>query len=789
MGGKRDGKRRGSGLKDVTVTRRGAGAAEETKDTADRLGEAVEAQAAAVSERPDPATREGLEPSGSRIQEQVRTLDDAGRFRCGWEALRDRARRESVPELHCDGWAETARLGERLDGAEGLEGSVSRAVAEWKETRDRQEALAGEVRDLCVRARGWLARRRLEVSPGPHDPADPARRAVREDGTRIRSEAEAMLADGSLHGPHLDAMPELAVLVRGSLTAVRDGLVSDRRDAFAWLVDEVTLEAGERKVPPFHAPRFGDLVALAGESRGDPDLPEADARAARAWLDRHATAEALVREIRDWPGQAEDLMKRRPGPDGDPDALAGWRAHAERSLAERRQMLCGEGPHAAHVASMPDERERMREASGRLDGMIQDCMRDELRGREAVALGQAEAEGCIAFDVPAWGGVMELVNGLDARGDLSDAVSREAGRLKKLDLHWREGRVLVKGVMNMADRRLGEHEDLSPEGVDTWLREAALTLWIGDSAAQDRPERELAAHLAADGRKPDAFAKAMDGIQVLLARELADRDRRKIDDDVLVLACAVSERVDAASPVHRGTLPGDVRAVLETSAQDVNVPESEVAGVAAGIARRRIETDIRVGLARRIEGAGNVAVARAQFEGDPRLVRLEEEIAYKAAISEGMRLLDREEPQPTRVETRVARAVVATRGTEGHGLALVMAEALELGTTAEAAEIRSERAALPGELSRHEPETAEIEGPDRAQAFLRRVCASFTGAEVREMCEGKGPVMERLPAGAARERAKATLHALHREAMSRDPSPWCRRQETLGRELGLVRDQ
>ena len=49
--------------------------------------------------------------------------------------------------------------------------------------------------------------------------------------------------------------------------------------------------------------------------------------------------------------------------------------------------------------------------------------------------------------------------------------------------------------------------------------------------------------------------------------------------------------------------------------------------------------------------------------------------------------------------------------------------------------------------------------------------------------------MERLPGGAARERAKATLHALHRESMSWNPSPWCRRQETLGRELGLVRDQ
>ncbi|MXX90804.1 MAG: hypothetical protein F4213_17565 [Boseongicola sp. SB0677_bin_26] len=69
MSGERDGDRRGSGWKDLMVTRPGPGAAaiEEMKDEIARLGETVTAQA----ERPDPATMEELEAWGSRFLERV----------------------------------------------------------------------------------------------------------------------------------------------------------------------------------------------------------------------------------------------------------------------------------------------------------------------------------------------------------------------------------------------------------------------------------------------------------------------------------------------------------------------------------------------------------------------------------------------------------------------------------------------------------------------------------------------------------------------------------------------
>ena len=730
--------------------------------------------------------REGIEAI-----ERTRTIDDSGRFRRGWRALRDLARRDSVPELHCEGGPEVARLGERLDGVEGLDNGVARSVAEWKEIHVVQAALADAVRDLSGRAVRWQERK-AGMPSGPHDPADPVRRESREDGERIVAEAGAMLADGSPHRPHLDAMPENAERIRRSLPDVRAALAADRRNAFAWLAGEVNREADEGNVPKFHAPRCGELVRLAGELAGDPGLSEADAKAVRAWQDLHAREGALVREIRDWPRRADDLTERYPGPEAAPEALAKWRAGARDSMAERRRMLSGEGPHAAHLAAMPEARADMRETGDWLGRFVDRSVQEELLGREAEAGRQADATGGIAFDAPAWGVLMERVRELDARDRMADAVRREVGRLKGRDARWTRDRADVARVMDAADATLRAHEGLAkaegPDRAGAWLQEAGRTMELERTLPEDMTERELAAHLAAAGRKPGALGRAMDGIRDLAAREEAERERRRLADDVLVLSCAVSERVDAASPVHGDSLPGDVEAVLRSSAQAGNVPGSEVREVAAGIARKRAETNLRVGLARRIAGDGHPSVTRARYGGDPDFHMSHQREAYEAALAEGMRLLQGEEPRPAGIETRVARAVVATRRTDGHELALAMAKALESGTTATAEEIRKERTALVAELQRDGPEgESDIGRSLREQRLLRRVCASFTGAEIRDICEGRGPVLEPLP-GAARERVRETVLELHRDARPWDPSPWRGRQEALARAFGLVRD-
>ena len=258
----------------------------------------------------------------------------------------------------------------------------------------------------------------------------------------------------------------------------------------------------------------------------------------------------------------------------------------------------------------------------------------------------------------------------------------------------------------------------------------------------------------------------------------------RLADDVLVLSCAVSERVDADAPFHRSTLPRDVEAVLRDAANARNVPEAEVEELAFGIARKRAETDLRVGVARAVSPKNDLAVQRARFEGNPRYARGAHIDAYKAEVAKGMRKLHREEPLPTGIELRVARAVIATHGTERHVLALAIAETLERGTVPEARDLRMERAVVLGQLQA----ATEAKDARADRALLQRVYASFTGAEVRELAEGRGALLERLPDAAARERVRETVLKLHRDVTHAGPSPWRGRHMAIGRATGVVRD-
>ena len=65
-----------------------------------------------------------------------------------------------------------------------------------------------------------------------------------------------------------------------------------------------------------------------------------------------------------------------------------------------------------------------------------------------------------------------------------------------------------------------------------------------------------------------------------------------------------------------------------------------------------------------------------------------------------MQRLQRRETVPARIEA----VAVATRGTDGHALALAMAAALECGTTATTDGMRKERTAIVAELQRDAPE-------------------------------------------------------------------------------------
>ncbi len=319
-----------------------------------------------------------------------------------------------------------------------------------------------------------------------------------------------------------------------------------------------------------------------------------------------------------------------------------------------------------------------------------------------------------------------------------------------------------------------------PEARETFT-ELARSFSLDRLQALRDPEAEAPQGLAGlhrDGRK--RIAEAFRTGPAPERQDTAPDPR--LADDVLVLSCAVSERIDAAAPVHRSTLPKDVEAVLREASLARDVPEAEVAELAFGIARRRAETDLRVAVAREI-GRNEISVVRARFEGNPKYYRREDREAYKAAVAKGMRRLHREEPLPTEIELRVARAVLATHGTDRHGLALAMADALERGTPDTADDVRKEREALLRELGQG-PKTREA---FREWALLRRVYGSFLAADVREMCEGRGPLLERLPDAAARARVAEEMRRLHRETRYPEPSPWRRQYEALARSCGAER--
>lgn len=111
----------------------------------------------------------------------------------------------------------------------------------------------------------------------------------------------------------------------------------------------------------------------------------------------------------------------------------------------------------------------------------------------------------------------------------------------------------------------------------------------------------------------------------------------------------------------------------------------------------------------------------------------------------------------------------------------VIAEIVRNKPTATAAEIRKERAAVLAELQRDWPEGEGTIGMMvREDAVLRRVSASFTGAEVRDMCEGKGSVMAPGCPATRRGRGSGTSCGSCSWQLPRTPSPggrgrrrWC----------------
>ena len=312
--------------------------------------------------------RAGLE-SAVEMLERTRLLDDAERFERARPAPRERAAETGVPELLAPGHPQLAERGERLEAAEGLDAGARRMAAEWREIDAAQAAQAEEVHTLPGRIAAWRERPAdpPQDEPGVLDPDHPVRRAWREEGARLEAVARDLLRPENVLAPCLEAQPGVRKAIRQAAQEVRDALRDERYRAFGWLSEEVVRQAGKNRTEAFHVPRYGETIALAEELSRHAALPARTQKTVDSWLDYHARCQQIRRQIRDWPARADALTADCPECPATLDALSGWRQRAEPLLAEARAMLAEDGPHAGHLAAMPDERKALVEATSSLD--------------------------------------------------------------------------------------------------------------------------------------------------------------------------------------------------------------------------------------------------------------------------------------------------------------------------------------------------------------------------------------------------------------------------------------
>ena len=480
------------------------------------LAEAGRAMLAGVGET-DAARHLRAMPGGEaaleaavRGLERVRLVDDAERFDRLWTELRQRAARVGVPENLDEGHAEVAALGERLENAAGLGASARQAVADWRQTRDAQTALAREARSLPGRIADW-AQRRADLAP---DPADAARAAWRGDGAELGRAAEAMLDPGSAHAPWLDAAAETREDISRAAGSAREALAEGRYAGFAWLTREVDRRRGPAGIEAFHLTRYSDTIAEAEALASEAGLSDDRRRAVESWLDYHARNAPLADAIRAWPDLADALIAEcpeRPAMLGD---LADWRERAEDLLGEAAAMRAEGSPHAPHLAAMGDERAALEAAMGRLDGTLIAVAMREIAVLETVVRRSAADTGGIAFDAPDYGAMIGRARTLHARETLpGDARAALDGILAR-DEAWNADRGRIGALLDAA-AAAGKQRDSLAAGPATrsavamaeWERWRGAAAGVAREAAAitaEIPGRDREAHLAALGAAPGA---------------------------------------------------------------------------------------------------------------------------------------------------------------------------------------------------------------------------------------------------------------------------------------------
>ncbi len=323
-------------------------------------------------------------------------------------------------------------------------------------------------------------------------------------------------------------------------------------------------------------------------------------------------------------------------------------------------------------------------------------------------------------------------------------------------------------------------------GIAAWLRQGMPERREGPVPADGKPARHEARPTevverdgmpGATGTEIAATAASPQQQQPAAKdRDAATGPDGQLRDRVLQLALALTERVAPTKGVHGRDMNRRIREALCLPSSGA-VAENDVVRLAARIAHRRAEADIRVELVRSMS-ASPLHESAARYHGEVGSHRSDHRKRWGEELPKRLAGLGRDGVTPSELEREVACVALAARGTPYERLAGAMADALGLGTVNAADDLRRER----GEVLRALGEPLDRQKPLARLTLARRLHQTFTGSEILALAESRA--RSAVPE-ADRERVAAGVRLLLATRIE-EPAPWRGLHEQLGRNSGAV---
>ena len=647
-----------------------------------------------------------LEALGEDLDGPIVSPDDWAAVVADWEALEREA--GGGPPSSLPAYAGVMARIAAFAAVEDLPEDMRAFVDERLAAHGRARAAELQVRDLLAglqdHGRRWPELAWAARSQGCATDEYPAWRDWRVAGTALVDIARQQLARTGPTSGARGLSAETRWRLETALAHVETIRLKDDAARFArdW---RALLERSHREAVPVSLLAGYEALANRGAALARSTTLTVDERlAVDAWQARHDAETALVddiRSVRTRTGALTEWLARQVSLDsaggvdpGDPD-VARWRSDAEKHLRHIRGLLAADGPHAAHVAAMPEARDGIAATAGELEEGLRALDRAALLWRVRGIAVQARMAGRLALDMPEWPDALGEIRDAADSGAVDAPADRHLARWLIHDARWR----LVRRHVAAVARRLKDLERGRPRYTDVpdddaparraWRREAEV---IGDDLAAigALADHERTAHLAACGMTVDAFASLAGAIPLWRATDdalvrLGDWSERA----AAVLRDSAQGPTVAPDDVERaGALIDEGRALPEEWAA-ASLPAADMAGARGAVeaAIHRLEAaqvmaacEAFTALCRSVNGERKKGHVHPLDAADyPRLLEALEDLAGRDAVPQETRDLIadwREADRRWRKERRETEAVVARARTLAHaGEALAVRQA------------------------------------------------------------------------------------------------------------------